>query len=179
MVRLYASLGSGEVKLTVQQQPSEAIDGYSMGTQPQILVQICTNIANEYCNPIKGVQVSAYIQSASDECSDVGLSSCTGLFMGSLNQPCSELDNANCSAVSDENGVATFAGLGVNAPGNGAARDVIIGFTYLSTTSVPSAPFELIAQMNQSPQFEDPTPVRCDEDDTPLVYYAGVGSSQR
>ena len=177
MVRLYASLGSGEVKLTVQQQPSEAIDGYSMGTQPQILVQICTNIANEYCNPIKGVQVSAYIQSASDECSDVGLSSCTGLFMGSLNQPCSERDNANCSAVSDENGVATFAGLGVNAPGNGAARDVIIGFTYLSTTSVPSAPFELIAQMNQSPQFEDPTPVRCDEDDTPLVYYAGVGSS--
>jgi cysteine-rich repeat protein len=172
-VRLYASVSSGTPKLSMRQQPKDAIDELKMHVQPIVLVQVCTEISNE-CNPIKDVTVYAHLKSAQDDCTAVGLPICTNLFMQETHLVCSQ-ESQNCTAVSDADGVATFEGLGVDSPGSDGATNVVIGFSALSTMHEASA-LDLMAQENWRPKFEAPTPLTCDDDDTPLVYYASVGS---
>jgi len=83
-----------------------------------------------------------------------------------------------CEVVSDYDGVATFSGLVVDSPGSGGASFVKLNFTVADRASayVSANPFDTSAQENFAPQFVDPTPVVCEDDDAPLVYYAGVGT---
>jgi len=129
-------------------------------------VQVCTAISSQ-CNPIANVWVTAALESAQDQYTRVGQSSRTQFV-------CS--NGGNCSAMSDYHGVATFTGLGVDSPGSDGASDVVLNFTAHSTAYVAASPFDLVAQENRAPEFVDPTPVLCEDEDTPLVYYTRVGS---
>jgi len=165
-LRLYASESGGDMKLSMIMQPGSAVDGMLMDRHPTILVQVCTSISSQ-CNPIANVWVFASLQSSEDQYTRVGQPSQTV-----LNCP----QSGNCSAMSDYMGVATFTDLIVDSPGSDGAGNVILNFTARTSAQVSAQPFDLIAQQNQAPDFVDPTPVLCEDDDTPLVYYATVGS---
>jgi len=95
-LRLYASASSGEMKLSMIQEPGSAVDGLQMEVQPTLLVQVCTSISSETqlttCNPIANVSVYALLQSSEDEYTRVGQPSLTTLL-------CHQ--SSMCSAISD------------------------------------------------------------------------------
>jgi hypothetical protein len=147
-------------------QPGAAVDGLPMGVQPRVLVQVCARISSQ-CNPLANVPVTVALESAEDEYTRVDKPSRTRLVCAGA-----------CEAVSDYDGVATFSGLEVDSPGSEGASFVKLNFTVADRSSayVSANPFDTSAQENLAPQFVDPTPVFCEDDDAPLVYYAGVGT---
>ena len=166
LLTLYASESSGEVRLSMLQQPGSAVDGSPMGVQPKVLVEVCTGISSE-CNRLANVSVMVALESAEDEYTRVDKPSRTNLVCA-----------GSCLAMSDYDGVATFSGLLVDSPGSGGASLVVLNFTVGSHASahVSADPFDLSAEENVAPEFVDPTPVLCEDDDAPMVFYAGVGT---
>jgi cysteine-rich repeat protein len=166
-VKTYALASSGQIKLTMQRQPAQAVDGMVMKIQPRVLVEVCINAQ---CNPLASQTVYVSLKSARDE-TTLGGQSFNTTLMCPAGQP-----GGNCSATSDFNGIVSFYGIGLDSPGSDGASNVLLEFSRYPVAPILAEAFKLDAQENLAPVLVAPSPVLCEDDATPIVYYAVVGS---